>query len=329
MGKGIALQFRRAYPKMFKAYSQAVKRGEVRLGCMHVWPTEQFSGPRYIINFPTKANWRSMSRLPDIDRGLDDLVTVIKALQITSIAVPPLGCGAGGLSWRDVEPLIHRKLESLSNVHVALFEPSGAPAAADMPNAEPTPKMTPGRAALIWLMTRYEQYALAMPSLIEVQKLMYLLQVAGEPLQLNYGKHLYGPYADNLRHVLRVVEGHYVSGYGDGASPVREAEPLSVLPGALDAARPVLDENPESMQRVERVLELAEGFESAYGLELLASVHWVMTENPAAVDDPDVAVQAVQGWTQRKGRLFTDDHIRTAWRALRDRGWAPVLADAS
>lgn len=107
-----------------------------------------------------------------------------------------------------------------------------------------------------------------------------------------------------------------MSGYGDEACPVREAEPLSVLPGVLEAARPVLDENPESMQRVERVLELAEGFESAYGLELLASVHWVMTENPAAVDDADLAVQAIQGWTQRKGQLFTDDHIRTAWRAF-------------
>lgn len=139
--------------------------------------------------------------------------------------------------------------------------------------------MTPGRAALIAPMSGYATHALAMPSLIESQKLMYFLQEAGEPLRLQFAKHLYGPYADNLRHVLRVVEGHYVSGYGDGSSPVHDAEPLTILPGACDEASPVIEAHPETAHRIERVLQLAEGFESAYGLELLATVHWITHMN--------------------------------------------------
>ncbi len=329
MGKGIALQFKRAYPAMFKSYQTAVKDGAVRLGRMHVWPTGQIDGPRYVINFPTKGHWRGRSRLEDIQRGLDDLARVIAELEITSIAVPPLGCGSGGLNWTDVEPLIRRALGVLNDLDVALFAPAGAPSAREMQTAGPPPAMTPGKAALIALLAAFEQHAMAMPSLIEVQKLMYFLQEAGEPLKLNYARNRYGPYADNLRHVLQRVEGHYLSGYGDGSNPVLEAEPLTLLPCALDASGSVLDEHPETRERIERVLELASGFESSYGLELLASVHWVMKHDASAADDPSEAVRAVRNWTHRKARLFTDQHIRTAWQALTDRGWATTLTSVS
>lgn len=326
MGKGIALQFKRAFPAMFKDYEQAARTHALALGRMHVWPTQSMTGPRFVINFPTKSHWKSRSKIGDIDRGLDDLIEVIRREGIRSVAVPPLGCGNGGLDWRDVEPLIVRKFSPLTDVDVIIYPPNGAPAAVDMPNAEATPDMTAGRAALIALMAGYETHALAMPSLIESQKLMYFLQEAGEPLRLEFTKHFYGPYADNLRHVLRVVEGHYVSGYGDGSTPVQEAEPLTVLPGALEEAQPVLRAHPETRQRIERVLELAAGFESAYGLELLATVHWVVREEPAHADDLDAVVDGVQRWSSRKGRMFSRDHIVTAWQALRDRGWIRTLS---
>jgi O-acetyl-ADP-ribose deacetylase (regulator of RNase III) len=328
MGKGIALQFKRAFPAMFKEYERAAKARELTLGQMHVWPTQQMTGPRFVINFPTKSHWKSRSKIADIDRGLDALVEAIRELGIRSIAVPPLGCGNGGLDWRQVEPLMVSKLSQLPDVDVVIYPPNGAPAAADMPTAEAKPDMTAGRAALIALMSGYETHALATSSLIEAQKLMYFLQVAGEPLRLQFTKHRYGPYADNLRHVLRVVEGHYVSGYGDGSSPVQEAEPLTVLPGAFEEALPVLAAHPETAHRIERVLNLAEGFESAYGLELLASVHWVVNEDPAAAGDLDVVVARVQQWNARKGRMFSREHIATAWRALHDRGWLRTLARA-
>ncbi|MCA1704199.1 MAG: macro domain-containing protein, partial [Actinobacteria bacterium] len=106
MGKGIALQFRRRYPDMFRAYERAAKRREVRLGQMHVWDTGAMTGLRFVINFPTKGHWRARSRLPDIEAGLADLVRVVREKSISSIAVPPLGCGSGGLDWAEVKPLI-------------------------------------------------------------------------------------------------------------------------------------------------------------------------------------------------------------------------------
>jgi O-acetyl-ADP-ribose deacetylase (regulator of RNase III) len=321
MGKGIALQFKRAYPKMFKEYERAAKAGQVRLGTMYVWPTNQMTGPRFIINFPTKGHWKAQSRIADISDGLVDLVRVVQELGIRSIAVPPLGCGNGGLRWTEVEPIIRQALDGLPDLDVVLFPPGEQPRAADMKSADSTPKMTPGRAALIALLKRYSELALGNPSLIESQKLMYFLQAAGEPLRLNFQKHHYGPYADNLRHVLKVVEGHYLTGFGDGSAPVQEAEPIEVLPGAEVAAAPVLAEHPETVHRIERVVGLTEGFETPYGLELLASVHWIAQSMPEAKVNPDTVVREVREWSPRKGRMFTARHIEVAFRALIEGGW--------
>ena len=321
MGKGIALQFKRAYPAMFRAYEDAVQAGEVKLGKVYVWDTNQMTGPRFIINFPTKKHWRARSRLTDIEAGLGDLIRVVRELGIKSIAVPPLGCGNGGLDWADVEPRIVKAFAALPEVDVLIYPPVGAPSAASMPTNEPLPPMTPGRAALIALLDSYSTQAEATASLIESQKLMYFLQEAGEPLRLHYEKHLYGPYADNLRHVLKVVEGHYIQGFGDGSRPVMAAEPLEVVPGAANDARAVLNKHPETERRIDRVLELADGYETPYGLELLASVHWIANEDPQASSDVDLLVEEVRSWTPRKGRMFTEKHIRSAWESLRNKGW--------
>lgn len=326
MGKGIALQFKKAYPTMFDAYRKAAKGGEVRLGAVQVWPTGQLTGPKYIINFPTKGHWKSRSKVDDIQAGLDDLVTAVRELGIRSIAVPPLGCGNGGLAWSDVRPLIIDAFEAVPEVVVLLFTPGAAPQAADMPTATPRPAMTPGRAALVEMLHRYTLQASMAPGLIESQKLMYFLQEAGEPLRLQYAANRYGPYADNLRHVLNLVEGHFISGYGDASAPVSEAEVLAVLPGAPEEAEGVLADAQDTRTRIGRVLELAAGFESSYGLELLATVHWLSTrEQP---NDDDVLIHQVQDWSPRKARMFTADHIRVALEALRERRWLPAAAVA-
>jgi O-acetyl-ADP-ribose deacetylase (regulator of RNase III) len=330
MGKGIALQFKRAYPEMFAAYERAAKAGDLEIGRMHVWETGALDGPRVIINVPTKRHWRAPSRLADIDAGLVDLLRVIREHGIRSIALPPLGCGNGGLDWSLIAPRIWEALAPVAgDVDVLVYPPAGAPPASEMVSVGESPPMTPGRAALIALMREYELLTFAAPSLIESQKLMYFLQEAGEPLRLRYARGLYGPYADNLRATLRELEGHYISGFGDGSAAVLEAEPLEVMTGAFKAAEPVLVQHPETQSRIKRVLELAEGFDSAYGLELLASVHWVVKEDPAVADDSARAVQLVQSWTHRKARLFTTEHITAAWNALRDRGWLPISASAS
>lgn len=188
--------------------------------------------------------------------------------------------------------------------------------------------MTPARAALIRILTRYSERALE-ASLVEVQKLLYFLQVAGEPLRLNYSKARYGPYADNLRQALSNLEGHYLIGFGDGSARVADAEPIRVLPDADELAEQALASHPETVQRIARVLDLVEGFESAYGLELLASVHWIAHETPDASVNLELATSLVRDWTPRKGRMFTPEHIHVAWNALHDRGWLPTVGHAS
>ena len=125
MGKGIALQFRQAFPENYAAYRTACKRGDVQPGAMFVVPVQRLAGPRMIINFPTKRHWKDRSRLADIDAGLIDLVRVVQEAQIPSIAVPALGCGQGGLAWEVVRPRIVAAFALLPDVAVQLFAPAG------------------------------------------------------------------------------------------------------------------------------------------------------------------------------------------------------------
>jgi O-acetyl-ADP-ribose deacetylase (regulator of RNase III) len=123
MGKGIALQFRQAYPQMYRAYQSACQKGEVWLGRVHVFGLGSVgTGPRWIINFPTKGHWRCKSRLVDIESGLADLVVTVAALRIQSIALPRLGCGYGGLGWKEVRPLIEQAFKEMPEVRVLLYE---------------------------------------------------------------------------------------------------------------------------------------------------------------------------------------------------------------
>jgi O-acetyl-ADP-ribose deacetylase (regulator of RNase III) len=128
MGKGLALQFRKAYPRVFDAYKRACTAGEVAPGKVLTVPTGQPSGPAYVIHFPTKRHWRGASRLDDIDAGLPALAVEIDRLGVTSIAVPPLGCGLGGLPWADVRPRIEAALAPLTRVRVLLYGPGVAAA---------------------------------------------------------------------------------------------------------------------------------------------------------------------------------------------------------
>jgi O-acetyl-ADP-ribose deacetylase (regulator of RNase III) len=316
MGKGIALQFKQAFPENFVAYEKAAKREEIQPGKMFVHETGQMNNPRYIINFPTKRHWRAKARLDDIETGLQDLVRVIREKDIRSIAIPPLGCGFGGLDWDDVRPLILAALESLPEVRAWVYPPAGTPAAEKMPVATSHPKLTLGRAALIELI---DQYALPgyRVTQLEIQKLAYFLQVAGEPLRLNYAKQQYGPYAENLHFVLQRLEGHYLRGYGARSG----GSNLYLLPGAKEEADSFLSEHPETQERMARVARLIQGFETPYGMELLSTVHWLSLEDPAAKKDYQVAVRGFEEWNQRKREHFRPEHIQTAWERLRQQGW--------
>jgi O-acetyl-ADP-ribose deacetylase (regulator of RNase III) len=318
MGKGIALQFRQAFPAMFRDYEKACKNGEVQLGRVYLFDLGGLPDrPQWIINFPTKEHWRASSRIADIEAGLTDLVDQIRKLGIQSIALPPLGCGNGGLDWNDVRPKIEAAFAKLPSIRVLLYAPTGAPTAAAMPNRTAPPKMTAGRAALVALMDRYLKGLLdPFVSLLEIHKLVYFLQAAGEPLKLEFVQAPYGPYSPNLRHVLTRLESHLTTGYAGEDSP---ETPIELMPGAVEAAEAFLAFRPETRARMDRVSALIEGFEDSYGMELLSSVHWVMQRDPATRDDSARAVAAVHAWSDRKRRLLKSEHILKAWQRLKDR----------
>ncbi len=322
MGRGIALQFKKAFPENFVAYESACQQKLVQPGRMFVYETEQLTTPHFIINFPTKRHWRGASRMEDIDAGLQSLVETIRKYKIQSVAVPPLGSGLGGLDWNEVRPRIEAALQPLSDVRVVVYEPSGAPATGKMVKNRKVPNMTTGRAALVELMNRYLRGLLdPTVTLLEVHKLMYFMQEAGESLRLKYMKASYGPYAENLRHVLNAVEGHLISGYADGGDAPNK--PLQLVPGATEDAEQFLKQHPDTQARFNRVSELVEGFESPFGLELLSTVHWIMTTESAT--SLEEVVTHTYAWNDRK-RQFTERQIDLALRVLSDKKWVEAVS---
>lgn len=317
MGKGIALQFKQAYPDMAKAYEKACKREEIRPGHVQVWDTGALHGPKHIINFPTKLHWRSKSRLEDIESGLTSLVQTIRALGIESVAVPPLGCGHGGLSWSEVRPMIEAAFEEIPDVQVLIFAPGGAPTVEERVVRTERPKLTKARALFIASIDRYSVLAYQVTQL-EIQKLAYFLQEAGEPLRLKIQKGPYGPYADNLNKVLETLESHYIQGYDGDRSPDKA---ISLCDGAAGEAAAFLDQEPEARSRLEDVGQLIEGFETPYGMELLSSVHYVAKHETPPATAEDEAVEMVHAWNDRKRKLLKAEHIRVAWSHLHTAGW--------
>lgn len=332
MGKGIALQFKRAYPANYRAYRAACSVGQVQLGRMFVFDTGVLGPRRYVINFPTKQHWRSRSRLSDIRSGLDALVDDVMARGITSVAVPALGCGNGGLAWDDVRPLIERASERMPGVRVVVFAPEGAPAPASMPNATPRPRLTGRRAMLLVAMDRYLHRARLQEvrdgiSELEIQKLGYFLQVLGSPLRLNFVRGSYGPFAPALGAVLDQLEGHYLIGVGDRSAPVTEFAPINPLPDGVGVARDMVLAHPDDQARVEQLLDIVEGFETPYSLELLATVHFAAQQEPPTAD-PAVLAERVAAWSLRKARMFTERHVGIAASRLQDRGLLPRRPNA-
>ena len=322
MGRGIALQFKKAFPENFRAYADACGRGEVRPGRMFVFETGGLTNPRYIVNFPTKRHWCGNSRIEDIEAGLADLTRLIRERGICSIAIPPLGSGLGGLEWGAVRQRIEEALRGFNDLRIVVFEPKGAPEAGSMARGREVPKMTSGRAALIGLMDRYLRGLLdPFVTLLEVHKLMYFMQIAGQPLKLKFTKAPYGPYAENLRHVLHAVEGYFISGYADGGDAPNK--PLELIPGAVEDAVAVLYRSHQARQRFDRVADLIDGFESSFGLELLSTVHWVLEHELVASRDDLVA--RVYGWNERKKR-FSPRQIGLAADTLTEKGWTATAA---
>lgn len=322
MGRGIALQFKNAFPENFKAYAAACKKEEVQPGRMFVFETGKLTNPRFIINFPTKRHWRGQSRMGDIEAGLTTLVETIRDYNIHSIAIPPLGSGLGGLNWSEIKPKIEAAIRPLEDVQVRIYIPEGAPAIEKIVHNRAVPRMTAGRAALVALINQYLTGMLdPFVTLLEVHKLLYLMQEAGEPLKLKYRKGPYGPYAENLRHVLNAIEGYLISGYADGGDlPFKQ---IKLVPGAMEEAGKFLEAYPDTFGRFGKVADLVDGFESPFGLELLSTVYWIIkNESVTSVDD---VIKHTYEWSEHK-RSFTRRQIAIAADMVVKKGWVQKFA---
>lgn len=323
MGRGIALQFKDAFPANFANYANACTAGAVKPGKMFVFETGFLTNPRFIINFPTKRHWRGNSRIEDIEAGLVDLRRVIIDRKIRSIALPPLGSGLGGLPWHAVKVRILDALSDLDNVAITLFEPRFDADVMKRHRNKAAPPLTPIRAALVGLIDRYLR-GLMEPdiTLLELHKLAYFLQHAGLNMSLRFRKAHYGPYAENLRHVLNDMEGHYTAGYGFGGD--RPDKRIEIVPGALEAAQPIVASDQLTATAFARIEDLVRGFETPLGLELLATTHWAVWQEGALNQEEVGHVFAT--WNERKSN-FTSRQIGIAYEQLRSHDWLPKVLE--
>lgn len=326
MGKGLALQFKKAFPDNFKAYKNACDKKELVTGQMLTTPTLSMNPPYYIINFPTKAHWKGNSKIEYIQEGLKALKKEVQRLELTSVAIPALGSGLGGLQWSEVEQEIKSELADMPEIEWRIYAPQDAPKAESMVNKTNRPRMTIGRAAVIGLINEYLTSGLDYKlSVLEVQKLVYFLTAAGEHLnKVQFQKHLYGPYADVLRHVLERMEGHFIYGYADGV--IKPETALQLKEGAISDAQSFLETHPDTKKHFDEVTKLVSGFESPYGMELLSTVHWVATQECSNEEiSPETIIEKVHAWSERKARM-KPAHIKAALQRLQEERWLNKVA---
>lgn len=322
MGKGIALMFKERFTDNFRRYAAACKAKEVRTSKMFVTEVNELDGPRWIVNFPTKQHWRGKSRIEWIIEGLQDLRLFLIENKVKSIAIPPLGAGNGGLDWAEVRPLIEHALAGL-DTEILVFEPTHK--YQNVAKRTGVEKLTPARALIADLVRRY--WVLGMEcSLLEVQKLAWFLERSIEragltPLDLRFAPHKYGPYADRLRHLLEGLDGSYL--HCD--KRIADAGPLDVI--WFDDGRKTFiqaylkSEAKDYIPALEETAALIDGFESPYGMELLATVDWMLSREGVAPTVPAMREgfnhwRGSLGSAARKNKLFDDRALSVALERL-------------
>jgi O-acetyl-ADP-ribose deacetylase (regulator of RNase III) len=324
MGKGVALMFKERFPKNFKEYENACKAKTLRVGSMFVTERDDLLGPKWIINFPTKDHWRAPSKIEWIVEGLEDLKRVISEKNIRSIALPPLGAGNGGLNWREVRPLIEEALGSLDNVRVIVYEPTAK--YQNVAKRAGVEKLTPPRALIAELVRLYSILGIEC-TLLEVQKLGYFLErfverMSLEPMNFEFGANKYGPYSDKLKHMLSGLDGSYL--HCD--KRLADAGPFDVIrfdDSKRDRVAAYLTSPDAKAYRpaLEATSKLIDGFESPLGMELLATVDWLIARHGVEPNLEDIK-ERLKSWPggktagKRKLQLFEDRIIMIALEAL-------------
>lgn len=320
MGKGVALMFSEAFPGNTRSYQEACKEGQVQVGRMFVTENPSLIHPHWIINFPTKKHWRQPSRLEWIREGLKDLVRVVKEKKIHSVALPPLGCGNGGLDWQVVKREMESELINLPGVDVIVYEPTTE--YQNAPKRAGVEELTPARALIAELVRRYSVIGMECTNL-EVQKLAWLLQRiilqigSADPLRLHFTANRYGPYSDQLRHLLNGLDGSYLH----CEKRLSDAGPFDQIwfeDSKKEQLRNYLhSEAKHFLPALEKTASVIDGFESPLGMELLTTVDWLLSKAEAGAD-PALIRRRLATWPggktagRRKQKLFDDRLLRLA-----------------
>lgn len=328
MGKGIALMFKERFPEAFLEYKAACKNEEVQVGQMLLSYNPEFTGPRYIIHFPTKKHWRNPTQLEWVESGLVALKELILKEKMKSVAIPPLGCGNGGLKWEQVKPMIEAELSSLEGVEVVVYEPTAK--YQNVAKKKGVEKLTPPRAMIAELIRSYS--ILGIPcSLIEAQKLAWFMERFIEksgienPLKLEFSANRYGPYSNRLQHLLDHVDGSYLE-CDKRLSDAKPDDEVSFKPEKREAVALFLaTEAVKYKPSINQVKEFIEGFESPLGMEALATVDWLYYKENIELNLEAIR-EGIQNWKHgassatRKSRIFSDQLIRDSISRIQSSG---------
>lgn len=319
MGKGVALEFKQRWPENFKVYKSACDNNRLNPGTLLIYENARLFGydcPRFLVNFPTKKHWRSPSKLSYIEDGLDALISEIARLQIKSIAIPPLGCGNGGLDWNDVKRAISGKLSALEGVEIVVFSPKESN---DDPEFATTTTfaMNATRATLLKALSELEVHFDGAFDRISLQKIVYFLQALGVDFRLEFKRHLYGPYSEVLKKAFGALERHgMISGFFTGERLAH------VTPVGCATADEYLATNGLDVDGiVNRLARLIEGYEGPYGMELLSSVHWLVTNEEHR--SADAVIKALQNWNDHKSS-FDPASVKMAFSRLQEDAFIAV-----
>lgn len=326
MGKGIALKFRKRFPDMHEDYLARCERGQVRLGEPYLF--ERLIPP-WILNFPTKEHWRSVSKLSDIVTGLEYLESNYKSWGIESLAVPPLGCGLGGLEWRVVGRTLYRHLRRL-DLPVELFAPFGTPTSemsdqfliGDQDSIDKNSlKVRPGGVALVEVLNRVLSEPHHWPiGRTTFQKLAYFGTEVGLPTGLEFSKGSYGPYSSDLKSLtVRLVNNGLIR-------EERLGQMFAIFPGpTFEDARDAFSKDLGVWEeKIDKVADLCLRFRTTNDAEVAATVHFTarnLAERPGASVSEKQVLEAVQQWKFRRRPPVSAQDIALAIRALEGIGW--------
>ncbi len=321
MGKGLALKFKEKFPENYKAYRKYCDDNKLKIG--NVFITE-FGGKlsadhKYLINFPTKEHWRGKSKIEYIAKGLDDLLLQIENHHIASVAVPPLGCGNGGLDWDEVHDLLKEKLNPIADkIDIIIYAPKTS--------IETELAMTFNRALMIKILHDFAPYFNFHMSHIIIQKLVYFLKFLDVPDYPKFQKHKYGPYSELLKKsLMKMADKNFIklsNDFTDNPDSMIIATEQAIKDATEFFENLTKDAQQEFTDIMSKLSKLIEGYESSFGMELLSTTHFLINNNATRSPQITAITKGFAKWSERKKELFDRDVIELAYHRLKDDGLA-------